>query len=163
MIVDGASYRASCAGAVHKTIKKVSHDIEAIKFNTAIASLMSLVNEFYKAGGVTREEYRTLLLLLNPFAPHITEELWEIMGYPLTLSGASWPTYDEAQTVSDTVEMAVMIGGKVKAKITVPADASEETVKAAALENEAVTRALAGKTVKKLIVVSGKLVNIVAV
>ncbi len=162
MLTDSCEYSKELEASVHKTIKKVSEDIEKVKFNTAVAALMSLVNEFYKKGSVTRGEYKTLITLLNPFAPHITEELFEICGFGGTLSDSSWPEYDEAKTVDKSVEMAVMIGGKIKAKITVPADMDEEGIKKTAFENEAVSSFLSGKTVVKTIVVPGKLVNIVA-
>ena len=161
-MTDSPDYSPELESLVHKTIKKVGDDIEKIKFNTAIASLMSLVNEFYKKGSVTRGEYKTLLILLNPFAPHITEELFEMMNFGGTLTECSWPGYDEAKTIDSTVEMAVMIGGRVRAKILVPADMAEEDIKSTALSDETVKAALSGKNVTKVIVVPKKLVNIVA-
>ena len=162
MVTDSDGYSPELESLMHKTIKKVGDDIEKIKFNTAVAALMSLVNEFYKKGSVTRGEYKTLLILLNPFAPHITEELFEMMGFGGTLSASTWPTYDEAKTIDQTVEMAVMIGGRVRAKIMVPADMAEEDIKNTALSDETVRSALSGKNVTKIIVVPKKLVNIVA-
>ena len=162
MVTDSDGYSPELESLMHKTIKKVGDDIEKIKFNTAVAALMSLVNEFYKKGSVTRGEYKTLLILLNPFAPHITEELFEIMSFGGTLSASTWPTYDEAKTIDQTVEMAVMIGGRVRAKIMVPADMAEEDIKNTALSDETVRSALSGKNVTKIIVVPKKLVNIVA-
>ena len=162
MVTDSVDYSPELETLMHKTIKKVGDDIEKIKFNTAVAALMSLVNEFYKKGSVTRGEYKTLLILLNPFAPHITEELFEMMGFGGTLSASTWPTYDEAKTIDQTVEMAVMIGGRVRAKIMVPADMAEEDIKNTALSDETVKSALSGKNVTKIIVVPKKLVNIVA-
>ncbi|MDP4133693.1 MAG: leucine--tRNA ligase [Bacillota bacterium] len=162
MIVSGAGYSTDLEGIIHKTIKKVSEDIEKIKFNTAIATLMALVNEFYKKGSVNKSEYKTLITLLNPFAPHITEELWQLSGYEGTLSNSKWPSYDESKTIDDTIEMAVMIGGKVKSKILVPNGLDEESVKDMALNDNKTKEALAGKTVVKIIVVPGKLVNIVS-
>ena len=162
MVTDSVGYSPELETLMHKTIKKVGDDIEKIKFNTAVAALMSLVNEFYKKGSVTRGEYKTLLILLNPFAPHITEELFEMMGFGGTLSASTWPTYDEAKTIDQTVEMAVMIGGRVRAKIMVPADMAEEDIKNTALSDETVRSALSGKNVTKIIVVPKKLVNIVA-
>ena len=162
MVTDSDGYSPELESLMHKTIKKVGDDIEKIKFNTAVAALMSLVNEFYKKGSVTRGEYKTLLILLNPFAPHITEELFEMMSFGGTLSASTWPTYDEAKTIDQTVEMAVMIGGRVRAKIMVPADMAEEDIKNTALSDETVRSALSGKNVSKIIVVPKKLVNIVA-
>ncbi len=162
MVTDSDGYSPELESLMHKTIKKVGDDIEKIKFNTAVAALMSLVNEFYKKGSVTRGEYKTLLILLNPFAPHITEELFEMMSFGGTLSTSTWPTYDEAKTIDQTVEMAVMIGGRVRAKIMVPADMAEEDIKNTALSDETVRSALSGKNVTKIIVVPKKLVNIVA-
>ncbi len=162
MVTDSPDYSPELESLMHKTVKKVGDDIEKIKFNTAIASLMSLVNEFYKKGSVTRGEYKTLLILLNPFAPHITEELFEMMNFGGTLTECSWPGYDEAKTIDSTVEMAVMIGGRVRAKILVPADMAEEDIKSTALSDETVKAALSGKNVTKIIVVPKKLVNIVA-
>ena len=162
MVTDSPDYSPGLESLMHKTIKKVGDDIEKIKFNTAIASLMSLVNEFYKKGSVTRGEYKTLLILLNPFAPHITEELFEMLSFGGTLTECSWPGYDEAKTIDSTVEMAVMIGGRVRAKILVPADMAEEDIKSTALSDETVKAALSGKNVTKVIVVPKKLVNIVA-
>ncbi len=162
MVTDSDGYSPELESLMHKTIKKVGDDIEKIKFNTAVAALMSLVNEFYKKGSVTRGEYKTLLILLNPFAPHITEELFEMMSFGGTLSASTWPTYDEAKTIDQTVEMAVMIGGRVRAKIMVPADMADEDIKNTALSDETVRSALSGKNVTKIIVVPKKLVNIVA-
>ena len=162
MVTDSDGYSPELESLMHTTIKKVGDDIEKIKFNTAVAALMSLVNEFYKKGSVTRGEYKTLLILLNPFAPHITEELFEMMSFGGTLSASTWPTYDEAKTIDQTVEMAVMIGGRVRAKIMVPADMAEEDIKNTALSDETVRSALSGKNVTKIIVVPKKLVNIVA-
>ncbi len=162
MVKEGDNYSSDMETSMHKTIKKVTEDIEKIKFNTAIAALMALVNEFYKKGSVTRAEYKTLITLLNPFAPHITEELWEELSFGGVLSDTTWPKFDEEKTVDDQVELAVQIQGKIKAKIMVASDASEDTVKEVALSDEKVKEALSGKTIMKVIVVPGKLVNIVA-
>ncbi len=162
MIVGGDGYSKDLESNMHKTIKKVTDDIEKIKFNTAIAALMALVNDFYKKGSVTRGEYKTLITLLNPFAPHITEELWEMLSFGGVLSDTSWPSYDEAKTVDDEIELAVMMGGKIKAKIMVASDATEDAIKEVALADAKVIEALSGKTIVKIIVVPGKLVNIVA-
>jgi len=146
---------------IHKTIKKVTEDFEAMKFNTAIAQMMSLVNDFYKADKITKGDYRILITLLNPVAPHITEELWEKFGCGGFLSLTMWPSYDEAKTVDDEIEIVVQINGKIKDKILVPADMAREDVEKAAMEAEKTKEAMEGKSIVKVICVPGKLVNIV--
>ena len=157
---DGDGYSAENEQAIHKAIKKVSDDIEAMKFNTAIAALMSLVNDFY-AKGATRGDYKALLLMLSPFAPHLCEELWEMNGYGGQVCLQKWPEYDESKTVAATARMAVQVSGKVKANITVPADASDEDVVAAALAEPKIARLAEGMTLVKSIVVKGKLVSLI--
>ncbi len=146
--------------AVHRTIKKVSDDIEAMKFNTAIAALMSLVNDFY-ANGASRGDMKALLLLLCPFAPHICEELWEMAGYGGQASLQPWPEYDESKTVASTVQMAVQVAGKVKANIVVPADSSDEDIVAAALAEPKIVKLSEGMTLVKSVVVKGRLVSLI--
>ena len=146
--------------AVHRAIKKVSEDIEAMKFNTAIATLMALVNDFY-ANGASRGDMKALLLMLSPFAPHMCEELWEMAGYGGQVCLQSWPTYDAAKTVTATTQMAVQVGGKVRANIIVPTDSSNEEVVAAALANEKIARMAEGMQLVKSIVVKGRLVNLI--
>ena len=146
----------------HKTIKKVSSDIEEMKFNTAIASMMELLNEIEKVGTITVDEVKTLARLLCPFAPHVCEELFETLGGEGFCSLAPWPVYDEAKTVSDTVEVAVQLCGKLKAVVAMPVAASREEMAALAKADERVAAALEGKTVIKEIVVPGKIVNFVA-
>ena len=146
--------------AVHACIKKVSEDIEHMKFNTAIAAMMSLVNDFYARGSLTREELHTLLLLLNPFAPHMTEEMNEQLGYLEQLHHAAWPTYDESALVATEVEYGVQVNGKVRTRISMPADADKAAVEAAATASEDIAPYLEGKTVRKVIVVKN-IVNIV--
>ena len=146
----------------HKTIKKVSSDIEEMKFNTAIASMMELLNEIEKVGTITVDEVKTLARLLCPFAPHVCEELFETLGGEGFCSLAPWPVYDEAKTVSDTVEVAVQLCGKLKAVVAMPVAASREELAALAKADERVAAALEGKTVIKEIVVPGKIVNFVA-
>ena len=146
--------------AVHRAIKKVSEDIEAMKFNTAIATLMALVNDFY-ANGASRGDMKALLLMLSPFAPHMCEELWEMAGYGGQVCLQSWPTYDAAKTVTATTQMAVQVGGKVRANIIVPTDSSDEEVVAAALANEKIARMAEGMQLVKSIVVKGKLVSLI--
>ena len=149
---------------MHQTIKKVGSDIEGLKMNTAIAQLMTLVNALYDNGGATRAEYETLVQLLNPFAPHMTEELWEKLGHTHTqqLAYYPWPSYDETKCVEATVEIAVQVNGKVKARLTVPADITAEDAIAAAKAEPAVAAALEGKTLVKEIYVKGRLVNLAA-
>ena len=146
----------------HKTIKKVSSDIEEMKFNTAIASMMELLNEIDKVGKITVDEVKTFVSMLCPFAPHICEEIWEQIGGEGFCSLTAWPTYDEAKTVSATVEIAVQLCGKLRAVVEMPAGASREEMAALAKADERVAAALAGKTIKKEIVVPGKIVNFVA-
>ncbi len=146
--------------AIHKTIKKVGDDIEAMKFNTAIAAMMALMNDFAD-NGVTRGEMKIFLKLLNPFAPHITEELWEMFGEKSLLSTSAWPTFDESKTKESEVEMAVQVCGKLRGRITLPADSSDDAVVARACEEEKVREALASGTLVKSIVVKNKLVNLI--
>ncbi len=161
VLVDGDEYSAELESMMHKTIKKVSNDYEEMKFNTAIAALMTLLNEFNRVGSVTKGEFKTYLQLLYPVAPHITEELWEIAGFEGCLHDSSWPVYDDAKTVDNVIEMAVQINGKVRGKITIPADADKEIAKAAALENENIKGYIDGKNIVKEIFVPGKIFNIV--
>ena len=162
MIVPGEGYRKELEVTIHRTIKKVSEDIGVLKHNTAIAAMMSLVNEFYAAGGVTRDECATLLILLNPFAPHITEELWQQAGFEDQIAHAHWPVYDEAKCVESTVEYLVQVLGKPKARINLPADVTKEDALAAAKAEPTVAAAIEGKQLVKEIFVPGKLINLVA-
>ena len=147
----------------HKTIKKVTSDIEDMKFNTAIASMMELLNEIDKVGKITVDEVKTFVSMLCPFAPHICEEVWESLGGEGFCSLTAWPTYDEAKTVSATVEIAVQLCGKLRAVVMMPAGATREEMAALAKADERVAAALAGKEIKKEIVVPGKIVNFVAI
>ena len=158
IVTDEAGYSKELETRMHQTIKKVSSDFETLKYNTAIAAMMSLINDFYKAGKVTRDEFKTLLILLNPVAPHMTEELWQIMNYGGLLYQTSWPTYEEAKTVESEVEIAVQVNGKVRATIKIAADISKEDAIAAG--KAAVADKLTGQIVKE-IYVPGRLVNIV--
>ena len=148
--------------ALHKTVKKVSDDIENMKFNTAIAAMMSFVNEVFDNGGIPRDEMKAFVLLLCPFAPHLAEELWELLGGEGFASLQPYPTYDASLLVSDTVELAVQVCGKFKGTVTVPAAASEDEVWAAIESAGLLTGALAGKTVVKRIYVPGRIFNVVA-
>ena len=138
-------YRPALESSFHKTIAKVSNDIEQLKFNTAIAAMMSLLNEITAAGGITKGELKTLLLLLNPFAPHITEEIWQQQNFGGQIAHHSWPTYDPAKCVEDTVEIAVQVNGKIKCRLQVPADASKEQLLDLAKAEEKVAQAMEGK------------------
>ncbi len=146
--------------AVHACIKKVSEDIEHMKFNTAIAAMMSLVNDFYAKGSVTRDELHTLLLLLSPFAPHLCEEMNEMLGFKEQLHHAAWPSYDESALIMDSIEYGVQINGKIRARISMPAGADRDAVSEAAIASPEISPYLEGKTVRKVIVVKN-IVNIV--
>ena len=158
MLTEEESYSADLETKMHQTIKKVSGDFETLKYNTAIAAMMALINEFYKKNAVTKGEYRTLLTLLNPVAPHITEELWQAAGFSGRVYQTDWPAYDEARTVESTVEVGVQVNGKIRATISVPKDEAKEAVIAAA--KEALGDKLTGNIVKE-IYVPGRIVNIV--
>jgi leucyl-tRNA synthetase len=160
-IVDGNTYRDELRAPIHKTIKKVTEDIENLKFNTAIAAMMSLLNEIAAVGSINRAEFKTLLILLNPFAPHITEELYELLGFEGMLSGCDWPEFDEAECVEATIELVVQVNGKLRGKIQVAADISKDDAISAAKEEEHVRETIAGKNLVKEIYVPGKLVNLV--
>ncbi len=159
-VQDGDEYSKEHEALMHRTIKKVGEDADNLKANTAIAALMTMLNEFYDKG-VNKAEYKTFLALLNPFAPHITEELWQQLGETGLLSVAPWPTYDEAKTVESTVEMAVQVNGKLKGTIKLAADADKQAAIDAALAEEKVQHAIEGKQIVKQIVVPGKIVNLV--
>ena len=159
-ILEGEGYRAELETLFHQTIKKVVEDIENLKQNTAIAQLMTLVNALIASGGVTRDEYSTLLLLLNPFAPHMTEELWQQLGHETQIAYSKWPVYDEAKCVEATIDLAVLVNGKVRAHLNVPADIEAADAIAQAKDNASVAAEIAGKTVVKEIYVKGKLVNL---
>ena len=160
---DGVSEKN--APIVHKTIKKVTDDIDTLKMNTAIAALMAMVNEFY-SNGVSRGDFEALLLMLSPFAPHMVEELWEQKGFAAKYEGkmamqCAWPEYDESKTVASSVEMAVQVGGKFKGTIIVPVDSDQDTVVEAAKASEKVAKAIAGMQIVKVIHVKNKLVNLI--
>lgn len=162
MLVDGEGYRPEMETKIHQTIKKVSNDFEGLKFNTAIAAMMALVNDFYKANSITKDEYATLILLLNPVAPHMTEELWEMYFGNGRAYQQKWPEYDEAKTVESTLEIAVQINGKVKATLMVGLDEDEASVKEKAHAIPAIAEFTAGKNIVKEIYVKGRILNIVA-
>lgn len=148
-------------GAFHRAIKKVSLDIDALKCNTAIAALMALLNDIMDAGSITKGEFKILLLLLNPFAPHVTEELWETLAFGGKVTDQPWPVWEEEKCVEQTVEIAVQVNGKVRARVMIPADADNAAAIAAAKADEKVAESIDGKVIVKEICVPGKLVNIV--
>ncbi len=161
-MVQGRGVTPALESSFHKTVKKVTSDIEEMKFNTAIAAMMALINEIYDAGTLTVDEMKTFASLLCPFAPHISEEIWEQCGEKNLLSLSAWPAYDEAKTIDDTIEIAVQVCGKLRATIQIPREADQNTVLAAAKADGKVQAALEGKTIVKEIYVPGKIVNIVA-
>ncbi len=163
ILKDGDAYSEKLESAFHKTVKKVSEDIETLKYNTAIAALMTLLNNIYDAGEINRAELKTLLILVNPFAPHVTEEMWSALGYGEMLAkDAVWPTYDPEKCVDSTIEIAVQVNGKLRGKLMVAADISAADAIAAAKTDEKVQGFLTDKNIVKEIYVPGKLVNIVA-
>ena len=162
MVVEGDEYSADLVTSMHRTIKKVSQDFEALKFNTGIAALMALLNQFYDKGSVNKAEMKTYLTLLNPVAPHFTEEMWEMLGFEGRLFQTQWPEYDEAKTVDAMVEIAVQLMGKTKCTVMVPKDADQATAVEIAKADEKIAALLAGKTIVKEIYVPGRIVNIVA-
>ncbi len=161
IVTDGDAYSKELESSFHKTVKKVSNDIETLKYNTAIAALMTLTNEIYAKGAINKAELKTFITLLNPIAPHITEEIWEVAGFEGMLNETSWPTYDEAKCVDNEVEIAVQINGKVREKLVIPAEATQEEAIAAAKANEKIAAAIDGMTIVKELYVKGRLVNIV--
>ncbi len=160
-VIDGG-IRPEFESMIHKSIKKITEDIETLKFNTAVAQLMTWLNDVEKFGSITKEEYKIYLMLLDPFAPHICEEIWESMGFGGMIVDQQWPKYDEAKCVDETVEIAVQITGKVRARINIPADATQEQAIEAAKADPTIAGLLEGKNVVKEIYVPGRLVNIVA-
>ena len=162
IVSDKTGFSKKLESSFHKTIKKVSSDIEGLKFNTAIAAMMTLLNEIYAAGSITRDELRTFLLLLNPFAPHVTEEVNELLSLGSMLAVSEWPSFDESKCADDTVEIAVQVNGKLRGRISVPADISEKDAIALAKGEEKVAAEIEGRNIIKELYVKGRLVNIVA-
>ena len=158
ILVDGDTYSKEMETKMHQTIKKVSQDFESLKYNTAIAAMMALINEFHKQAKINRAEMKTFLALLNPVAPHMTEELWEELGFEGRLYNGIWPSYEEEKTIEDTIEIAVQVNGKTKATIQIDKDATKETAIEAG--KAAVSEKLTGAIVKE-IYVPGRIVNIV--
>ncbi|MFM1525725.1 MULTISPECIES: leucine--tRNA ligase [Helcococcus] len=163
ILVDGNEYSSDMEILINQTIKKVTDDYESMKFNTAISQLMILLNSFTKKGQITKKELETYLILLNPCAPHLTEEMWQLLGHETQMANENiWPTYDESKLTSDTVEIPVQVNGKVRGKIEVSKDASKEEIIEKSQQEENVKAFLEGKTVRKVIFVPGKILNIVA-
>ena len=160
-VKDGNEYSPEHEALMHKTIKKVTYDIDNLKANTAIASMMTLVNEFSQKG-CNKAELKTLTILLNPFAPHVTEEMWQVMNFGGMVNEAHWPTYDEEKTKENSVEIVIQVMGKVRSKLTIPVDMPKDEVLAAAKADAKIAELLDGKEIKKEIYVPGKLVNFVA-
>ena len=161
MLVEGDAFSAELETKMHQTIKKVSLDYEQLKFNTAIAAMMTFVNECYRLNRVNRTEFRTLLLILNPVAPHITEEIWLLQGYKGRAYEQTWPIYDESKTVEDVIDIAVQLNGKVKATLPVGLEEEEASIRSKIWELEIVKTGTTGKQVVKEIYVKGRIYNIV--
>lgn len=161
IVKGGDGYSKALETPFHQTIKKVSADYDSMKFNTAIAALMTLINKIYDEGSLTKKELASFITLLNPVAPHITEEMWEMNGFDGMLCEQKWVEYDEAKTVEATIEIPVSVCGKLRGVVSVPADADKDAVIAAAKEDEKVRSFIAGKTIVKEIFVPGRMVNIV--
>ena len=161
ILTEGDSYSKELESSMHKTIKKVSNDIETLKYNTAIAAMMTLTNEIYSKGSINKAELKTFITLLNPIAPHITEEIWQIAGFEGMLNQTSWPSYDEVKCVDNEIEIAVQINGKVREKLVIAAEAQADEVIAAAKALDKIAEAISGMQIVKELYVKGRLVNIV--
>lgn len=161
ILVEGHGYTKDLEGSIHKTIKKVSEDFETLKFNTGIAALMSLLNEFYDHGSIKKDDLRTFLILLNPVAPHITEEIWQAIGLEGFLHESTWPKYDEEKIKDDVIEMPIQVNGKVRGTIKVSVDATQDEIREMAKEDKNISKHLEGKNIIKEIFVPGKIYNIV--
>ena len=161
ILTEGDEYSKELESAFHKTIKKVSEDIEGMKFNTAIAALMTLLNDIYNKGAINNAELKTFVTLLNPFAPHVTEEIWAVQNYGGMLANGHWVDYDEAKCIDDEIEIVAQINGKVRAKLMIPADIDSAEAIELAKKDPAIAAAIDGKTVVKELYVKGRLVNIV--
>ena len=161
ILTDENEYSKEFESMIHKAIKKVTNDIEEMKFNTSVATFMTMVNEFTKSKKITRAEYKTFLQLLNPFAPHMTEELYQILGNTKTIAETPWPQYEEDKTVENTIELPIQVNGKLKSTISIAVDTPEEEVKQLVHSNSQVQNATADKTIVKEIYVKNKIYNIV--
>ena len=161
ILVEGDTYTDKLESSIHKAIKKVTEDFETLKFNTAIATLMSLSNEFNDHGSITKKDLETFLILLNPVAPHITEEIWEEIGLEGFLHDTIWPKYDEAKTKDAVIQMPIQVNGKVRATIEINVDDTQDMIKEKVLQDENIVKFIEGKTIIKEIFVAGKIFNIV--
>ncbi len=161
ILTEGSEYSPKFESMMHKAIKKVSNDIEEMKFNTAVSTFMTMVNEFTKEKKINRAEYKTFLQLLNPFAPHMTEEIWERIGEKQEISQIPWPTYDESKTIDDEIEIPVQVNGKLKTTVKVAKDIEQEEIDKVVEKNEIISKIIEGKQIKKKIYVKGKIYNIV--
>ena len=161
ILTDGDEYSKELESSFHKTIKKVTEDIENMKFNTAIAALMTLLNAIYDKGAINKAELKTFVTLLNPFAPHVTEEIWAQQGFGGMLANGSWVDFDEAKCVDDEIEIVAQINGKVRAKLMIPAEIEAADAIELAKKDENVAKAIEGKQIVKELYVKGRLVNIV--
>lgn len=161
ILVEGNEYSTEFESMMHKAIKKVTNDIEDMKFNTSVSTFMTMVNEFVKAKRINKAEYKTFLQLLNPFAPHMTEEIWSIIGEEKEISQTPWPKYDEAKTIDNEIEIPVQINGKLKATVKVPKDITQEEIDKVVEKNETISNLIADKNVIKKIYVKGRIYNIV--
>ena len=160
MLIDGNTFRPETEKMMHKAIKKVSNDIEEMKFNTSVSTFMTMVNEFYRIKSINKAEFKTFLTLLNPFAPHMTEELNKLIGFEEDISTYTWPEYDESKTIDDEIEIPIQVNGKLKATISIILDEDESSVKEKAIE--AISDKLDGKSIVKEIYVKNKIYNVVA-
>ncbi|MEG0229655.1 MAG: class I tRNA ligase family protein, partial [Oscillospiraceae bacterium] len=161
ILVNGDNYSKELESKIHKAIKKVSNDIENLKFNTAIATMMALTNDIYAKGEINKTEMKAFIQMLNPFAPHITEQMWENCGFKGMLNEQSWILYDEEKCQDKEIEIAVQVNGKIKDRIIVSADEDEQSVLDKAKGNDKVAVSLEGKQIVKQLYIKGKLVNIV--
>ncbi|MBQ7097773.1 MAG: class I tRNA ligase family protein, partial [Clostridia bacterium] len=161
ILVDGDSYSKELETSLHKTIKKVTDDYNRMKFNTGIAALMAFINDVMKVERINKAEFKTFITLLNPVAPHITEELWQLAGFEGVLSDTTWPVYDEAKTVDDEIEVVVQINGKIRDKMMIAADLNPQQMQEVALGSDKIKALIDGKQVVKVIAVPKKLINIV--
>ena len=162
ILVEGYEYSDELSVAMHTAIKKVTNDIDNVKFNTAISALMILANEISKVGKINHAEYKTLLTLLNPFAPHITEEVWANQNFEPSIKDATWPVWDEAKLVKDEIEYAIQINNKIITRAMIGTKLTNEEIQAQALANEKIQAAMAGKTFVKAIIIPNRLINIIA-